>query len=47
MDFNIEDLLYINLINNRQKKENARYEKLAEKKHKFTNLPQWYLWIKQ
>lgn len=45
MEFNFEDLLYIETINSKLNYENNRYEKLAEIKHSYSNLPQGYLTI--
>lgn len=46
-NFNLEELKYIKHFNSIHKKQNARYEKLAERKQKYNILPKWYLCIKK
>ena len=45
MEFNLINYIYIYKINKKLKKENEKYEKLAEIKHKCSRLPQGYLTI--
>ena len=45
MELNLKDYLYIDIINNKLKNENEKYEKIAEIKQKCSRLPQGYLTI--